>query len=634
MGSLIERKLKNTLVLKKLLLYQDYTSIRFVNMLIQTKSNATKHLVGKENLINKVWRTTAIIYMLSQKNLTIAKLITSIHASHQKNKWTTLLDNLNSSTPSILNTIPIYLLQMLHQELTLKGKDYKPFWTPVYRKLSEKLLLPTEIDSVDLDSNYSNPLSQNVEDTSQLLTINKIKVHNKNLQKTYYQLSTSTLVDKWESEDIPKQLKSRKIKIKITKTQKKVIDEWLHTTRFVYNKTVNEIENKKHNINFFSLRDKLVTNNTKKQNSEYINFTNELLLLNTSNKELCKAKKPNLIKIKELQTKIKELKTNFTKIKKELKSSTNESLHKWELNTPKDIRAAAVKDVCIAYKSGFTNLKVGNIKYFNMQYKKKTNPNKCLLIPQSMIKNDNGIIKIAPTYLKDNCNFYMGKKTIKKERKLEINHDCRLIKKRKDYWLIIPIPLNLSPKLKQPVNYCGIDPGIRTFMTTFGNDGCNEYTHNNAKLKKLDSQIKSLKNKNSRVLKRKITKREIRKDNIINEIHWKTINDLLTKYDILFYGDIKSHGVVKNKTNHNLNRDINNLKFYNFKERLLFKSIEKRKKIFFVKEHHTTQTCCFCGTINKPGTSKKYNCSSCKNTVGRDINASKNILMKGIIQNS
>jgi hypothetical protein len=52
------------------------------------------------------------------------------------------------------------------------------------------------------------------------------------------------------------------------------------------------------------------------------------------------------------------------------------------------------------------------------------------------------------------------------------------------------------------------------------------------------------------------------KENLINEIHWKTINDLLKKYDILFYGDIKSHGVVKNRTNRNLNRDINNIKFY------------------------------------------------------------------------
>jgi hypothetical protein len=41
---------------------------------------------------------------------------------------------------------------MLLQELILKEKDYQPFWNPVYKDLSEKLLLPIEIDYVDSDS--------------------------------------------------------------------------------------------------------------------------------------------------------------------------------------------------------------------------------------------------------------------------------------------------------------------------------------------------------------------------------------------------------------------------------------------------------------------------------------------------
>jgi len=429
-------------------------------------------------------------------------------------------------------------------------------------------------------------------------------------------------------------LKSRKIKVKLSEKQKKIIDEWFNTTRYVYNKTVNQIENHKHPINFQSLRNKLVTNNTKKNNSEYIEYDSNISLLKKEKTLLNKDENPDLVKIKEVENKIELLKNNFKKIRKELRSTSNETLHKWELETPKEIRASSISDVCNAYTTGFTNLKVGNIKYFNMKYKKKTNPKKCMSIPKNMIKNENGVIKIIPTFLKENCNFYMGKKTKKKERKLEINHDCRLVKQRKDYWIIIPIPVSVLPKPEVPVNYCGIDPGIRTFMTTFGNDGCYEYNHNNEKLKKMDNQIQSLKKKNGRVLKHKITKREIKKENLINEIHWKTINDLLKKYDILFYGDIKSHDVVKNKNNRNLNSDVNNLKFYNFKERLLFKSKERRKMVFLVKEHHTTQTCSFCGTINKPGISKKYNCSSCKHTIGRDINASKNILMKGIIKNT
>ena len=33
----------------------------------------------------------------------------------------------------------------------------------------------------------------------------------------------------------------------------------------------------------------------------------------------------------------------------------------------------------------------------------------------------------------------------------------------------------------------------------------------------------------------------------MDELHWKTINRLLKMNDFIFYGDIKSHDVVKNK---------------------------------------------------------------------------------------
>ena len=39
----------------------------------------------------------------------------------------------------------------------------------------------------------------------------------------------------------------------------------------------------------------------------------------------------------------------------------------------------------------------------------------------------------------------------------------------------------------------------------------------------------------------------------------------------------------------------------------------------------------FCGIIYKPGCSKVYECKNCNKCIDRDINASKNILMKGIL---
>jgi putative transposase len=335
-----------------------------------------------------------------------------------------------------------------------------------------------------------------------------------------------------------------------------------------------------------------------------------------------------------LEKQLEEEKENLKEIKKELKSIKNVGIHEWELKTPKEVRAGSVNDVCKAYKTGFTNLKLGNIKYFKLGFRKKQENNKSFLLPKNFIKNNDGKLKFAPTFFKEDSNISMGKKTIKKHKELLIEHDCRIVKQKNEYWLIVPTPLEIKEKTK-PVNYCGIDPGVKTFMTVFGNQGCQEYKFNEEIIKKLNTKIKYMKDKRmrsrKRVIKKKISKVERRKENLINELHWKTINSLLKTNDFLFYGDIKSHDIVKEGKNRTLNTNMNDLKFYKFKQRLIFKSIERGKQIFETKEHFTSQCCSSCGSINKPGLSRVYNCIQCKKKSGRDVNAAKNILMKGIL---
>jgi hypothetical protein len=193
--------------------------------------------------------------------------------------------------------------------------------------------------------------------------MNKINLQSKSLQKTYYQLSTSTVVGKWEKETQKQtnNLKALKIKMRPNKQQRIVIDEWINTSRYVYNKTVNLIA-KGHKINHFELRDKLVTENTKKNNPEYQTFMKELAVLQ---------KQKKVTNTKEIDKLILQKKLSRHAIIKDLKTEKNEEVNQWELNTPKAVRDTAVSDVCKAYKTGFSNLKAGNIKHFKLQFKKK-----------------------------------------------------------------------------------------------------------------------------------------------------------------------------------------------------------------------------------------------------------------------
>lgn len=627
---------KRLYLFEKLVLSLDLKLKPFVNLLINRYYHATKHLPDNVCLIDLVWKRCVILLLLTLKFPKVKRTLFTL-GCHQKNKWMTFLDKLVTSSASDQNTLHIHLFQMLLVELTSKERDYQPFWTPAYKELSEKLLLPIEIVSVDSDLTSSNSLSPNAEAKSSFLTIKEIEVLNKNFQKTYFQLSTSTVVDKWVNEATDQNVtKALKVKLKPCYQQRIILDEWINTSNYVYNKTIESINNGD-KINFMSLRDKLVTKTTKKGHAKYREITSEINKLKEqkmkmSNKHQCTAHLSELITKKHL---------DLRNVAKTLPKQHNVNVKEWECETPKEVRAGAINDVCKAYKTGFANLKAGNINYFKLGFRKHYNKTKSMVIPKSFIFVRNGRIRIAPDFFKDKCEFHIGRRTLKNHKLLKVNNDCRIIKKNSDYWIVIPVVID-AEKRKEPLVYCGIDPGSRTFMTSFGNVGCKEYKHNQDLLDKLNKRIRMLKSfrtrprkqeERNRYRKRVISKVETRKSNLVDELHWKTINDLLKVNDFVFYGNIKSHGIVKNGVNKQLNQNLNDLKLYKFKERLLYKAKALGKHVFTVNESYTTQTCSCCGNMYKPGSSKVYSCSICLKVMDRDVNASKNILMKGIVGN-
>lgn len=214
------------------------------------------------------------------------------------------------------------------------------------------------------------------------------------------------------------------MKLKVNVKQRKIFDEWLHTSNYVYNKTVSCI-NDGEPINFMNLRNKLVTANTKKNNTEYINLENNMRFYKEEKKKhlllLAKVIINDINNIAAVNLLIKTAEENYQVekeklrvVKKSLKSTKNEELREWETKTPKEIRAGAVNDVCKAYQTGFTNLELGHIKHFRLGFRRKQETNKCLLLSHTCIKNNDGILSMAPTFLKDSSQISMGKKTIKK----------------------------------------------------------------------------------------------------------------------------------------------------------------------------------------------------------------------------
>ena len=512
-------KIKNLLLVEKRVGLQDYQVIHFVNGLIKATSNFIKQKQVKDFIVLNVSKNLLMVYLMilkRQMSFTVELV--------QVNKKMTLLDKLNSSNIDILL---MKLYRIVLPVSTLKEKDYKPFWNEQYKALSEKLWLPTEIGYPDLHLISLNGLLNREMVKSSYWMKTYTNPQNRNLQKICCPSFISTHVDKWEGEDI--KLKTLKIQLMTSSKQKQILQDWMNTTRYVYNRTINAITKENQKVNFFDLRNKLVI-------------------------------------------------------------AKNNNLADWELKTPKDVRAGAVKDVITSYKSAFTNLKQGNISDFKIGYKSKKSKSDVLTIPKTAIKIvDNGI-NIYPSYIKDIITYNVKRNKLPEK----IEHDCKIVKQNKQYQLLIPIPC--KKVIKETTNFISGDLGTRTFLTCYNNDNILEFHRDKQLIKKLTNKIDSMKSNRK---KKKIWKVESKIKNIISDLHWKTVVHLTDNYDTIFMGKLESQKCAQQSKNHKLNRDLNIFSHYKFLEKLRYLCNAKHRNLVMVNEAFTSQTCPKCSNLTK-----------------------------------
>lgn len=646
-----KKRKKNLLLLEKHLSYQGLKFKRFVDLLILRKSQALLHQQVTEELAEKVFRKCLIMVILMMKSKLARKKIFSILAFQPKSKWMTFLDKLSSSQDQ--NTLHIILFQTLVQELILKEKASDHYWTPAYVTESEKWSLPIETGYAGSVLNLLKvSSSKQVEKSPSLVLKTKKLMNPKNSQMTCSQLLPSSVADKWEEEVIKTgkaNQKTIKIKIYPSREQKSALNEIFSVYNYVYNNTNEFIKTKKYSyLKWMDLRDKLVTCDTKKGDPEYLKNTKLIAMIKNKKQEINhNINKDNERDTNELLLDIQAysvLEDSIRYLNKEINSKQNESIKDFEKKIHKNIRADAVKVCCEMYKSANTNLKNGNIKWFNIGYKKKSSPNKCFGgIDTKMIKFKNQKIQMMSSKLgKDLCDFSISKKSYSKYSSKDISGECKVFYQKGNYFIGLTL-LTESKNTNKTQKVCGIDPGLRSFCTIYDKENVLEINQNRAYLKALNMKIKSLKAlrlrpKNEKDMlrkrrrKRHFNKIEKKKIDYTNSIHWATISFLLNTYDTILLGDIKSHDIVKKGFNKSNNQEFNDLKFSVFKQRLIYKAGLANKFVKLVNEFNTTKCCSNCGNLNHfVGASEIYNCNKCKMTCDRDSNAAKNILLKGIL---
>lgn len=104
---------------------------------------------------------------------------------------------------------------------------------------------------------------------------------------------------------------------------------------------------------------------------------------------------------------------------------------------------------------------------------------------------------------------------------------------------------------------------------------------------------------------------------------------LIEEYDVIVIEDLNVRNMMKN---HNLARSIANASWRLFRTFLEYKGKMYGKTVISVPPHYTSTTCSTCGlnSGSKPLTIREWTCKQCNTLHDRDINASINILNKGL----
>ena len=214
---------------------------------------------------------------------------------------------------------------------------------------------------------------------------------------------------------------------------------------------------------------------------------------------------------------------------------------------------------------------------------------------------------------------------------------CATISKdiNKKYYVSVVIEIPTAVQ-KKPTSIVGIDIGIKNLITQ-----SDTITYENNKyIKKYEKRIKRLQKELSRKKKRSNNYNKCKeKLGIIYTklrnarkyyIH-KITKEITERYDLIVTEKLNTKKMIMEKE---LSKEINDATFSEILRQLEYKSKYKGKIFYQIDPYYpSSQECSICGNIDKKYKDIKertYECTNCKNTLDRDINASINIMNEGL----
>jgi len=217
-----------------------------------------------------------------------------------------------------------------------------------------------------------------------------------------------------------------------------------------------------------------------------------------------------------------------------------------------------------------------------------------------------------------------------------IKCDSKLIYKSitDDFYLLISY-YEKTKELEHSNKIISIDPGEKIFLLGVTQNkiyklGSNLTDNIQPKLERID-HLNSINNKKSKRLVNIIYKKI---KNQITDLHWKSINYLITNINIgcIVIGNWSTKKCIsKDKYLKAIDkRIINSISYYKFLQRLQFKCMEYNIPLYITEEAYTSKVCCKCGSLDITCRNRIIKCKKCNYIINRDITGALNILFKNL----
>ena len=310
----------------------------------------------------------------------------------------------------------------------------------------------------------------------------------------------------------------------------------------------------------------------------------------------------------------------------------------WE-SVPYQVKRTAVRDACRA---------MSNVKRFNCQlaadrargerpdeefaelrFRSRKNPRQSCYIPDDAV-TEHGVYHTILGPLRMAEAIPAGQK------------ECRLVKERGLYWLVVPHPAQCDIETPSGDGVVALDPGVRTFLTYFSETDCGKIGHHAfGRIQRLchwlDDLISRTDNEPDYQRRRRMRRAQARIrqriHNLVDELHWQTARWLTDNYKVILLPTFETQDLtlragrrIRSKTA----RMMLSLRHYEFKRRLRWKAWQRGALVIDVNEAYTSKTRSWDGSIKSNLGGARVIRDESGFGMDRDVNGARGIFLRAL----